>query len=232
MCSDKIILTNLSSDSLCSSSFPASFEALVRPMDESSDPRLATASQWTKVTGDKHFLALLLSAWHTWEYSYYHILDWNIFLEDMSKGRTDFCSELLVNALLATASVSDFIQVCVTGSVLTQHQFQSPLVKDRSIPFGDNIMTRFYKEAKELWKLSEGQETLPRLQAALCLFMWLGKHGRDKQGYNFLLEACRIARSMGLFRLQSASQKPPHISDAIWGKARAVSAWALFNFQL
>ena len=83
-------------------------EALLHPMDESSDSRLATASRWTRVTDDGHFLALLLSAWHTWEYSYYHILDWEIFLGDLSNSQTDFCSELLVNSLLATASVSGY----------------------------------------------------------------------------------------------------------------------------
>lgn len=94
-------------------------------------------------------------------------------------------------------------------------------------------MTRFYREARRLWELEEGQDTLPRLQAALCLFMVLGKHGRDKVGHTFLLEACRIARTLGLFRVShSASQKPSHVSEAKWETARAVSAWALFNFQL
>ncbi|KAF2685363.1 hypothetical protein K458DRAFT_23460 [Lentithecium fluviatile CBS 122367] len=183
-------------------------------MEEPSDCRLAAARSWTKVTDDSHFLAGLLSAWHTWEYIYYHFFDWDIFLDDLSNNRTDFCSELLVNALLATAS------------------FQSPLVKDRSKPFSENAMTRFYREARRLWELEEGQDSLPRLQAALCLFMVLGKHGRDKVGHTFLLEACRIARSLGLFRLApSASQKPPHVCREKWEKARAVSAWALFNFQ-
>ena len=47
-----------------------------------------------------------MTLWHKWEFSYYHYLDWDIFLDDLSSGRTDFCSELLVNAILASASVS------------------------------------------------------------------------------------------------------------------------------
>jgi hypothetical protein len=156
----------------------------------------------------------------------------------MSNSRTDFCSELLVNALLATASVSRSsvaicVQVWLDQSELIHIQFQSTLVEDRSIPFSDNAMTRFYREARRLWELGEGQDTLPRLQAALCLFMIEGKHGRDKVGHSFLLEACRIARSLGLFRLPSSpAQNPSHVSFDTWAKARAVSAWALFNFQL
>lgn len=55
---------------------------------------------------DTQFLTLLMTLWYKWEYTYYHYLDWDLFLDDLSTGRTDFCSELLVNALLATASVS------------------------------------------------------------------------------------------------------------------------------
>jgi len=99
-------LTNLSSDSQGTSSLSTPLETILRPLEESSDSRLATAVRWTQVTDDGQFLTLLLSAWHTWEYSYYHIFDWDIFLDDLSNGQTDFCSELLVNALLATASVS------------------------------------------------------------------------------------------------------------------------------
>jgi hypothetical protein len=106
-------------------------------------------------------------------------------------------------------------------------------VKDRSKPFTDNAATGFYKEARRLWELEEGQDTLARLQAAMCLFLVLGKHGRDKVGHTFLLEACRISRTLGLFRVShSALQKPSHVPEAKWEKARAVTAWAMFNFQL
>lgn len=48
----------------------------------------------------------LLSCWTKCEHNYYHYLDRDSFFDDMASGRTDFCSELLVNALLASACVS------------------------------------------------------------------------------------------------------------------------------
>lgn len=109
----------------------------------------------------------------------------------------------------------------------------TPLVKDRSIPFSDNLLTLFYKESRRLWEREEGQYSLTRLQAALCLYMVLGKHGRDKVGHAFLLEACEIARNLGLFRLSTnALPKPQHIPKEKWERVRAVTVWALFNFQL
>ncbi|KAF2871303.1 hypothetical protein BDV95DRAFT_668628 [Massariosphaeria phaeospora] len=182
----------------------------------SADPRLKAVGTWTSVTNDSGLLVLLLSVWHTWEYKYYHFLDWDIFLDDMASGQSEFCSSLLVNALLASAS------------------FQCGSIKDRSKPFSDNIMTGFYKEARRLWELEEGHDNLTRLQAALCIYMVLGKHGRDKVGHAFLVEACRIARDLGLFRLSptAALRKSHRVPEERWEKVRAVTAWALFNFQL
>lgn len=105
------------------------------------------------------------------------------------------------------------------------------MVKDRSKPFSDNIITQFYKEARRLWELEEGQHSLPRLQAALLLYLVLGKHGRDKVGHTFLVEACRIGRELGLFRL-TPMLKPQGAPNDKWDRVRAVTSWALFNFQL
>lgn len=68
----------------------------------------------------------------------------------------------------------------------------------------------------------------------MVLYLVLGKNGRDKVGHSFLVEACRIARDLGLFRLSSSShsQKPCGVSDERWERSRAVAAWSIFNFQL
>lgn len=62
----------------------------------------------------------------------------------------------------------------------------------------------------------------------------LGKHGQDKVGHTFLEEACRIGRALGFFSSEpaSTSQCPTHVSPAKWQTVRAVTAWALFNFQI
>ncbi|KAF2448778.1 hypothetical protein P171DRAFT_461488 [Karstenula rhodostoma CBS 690.94] len=210
--------TDVSARSDASYSMPpsTSIETLPHPEANSpSDPRLEQLPNWTPITKDTRFLCLLMNLWHKWEYSYYHYLDWDIFLDDLSSGRTDFCSELLVNAILASAS------------------FHSSLVKNRSKPFGDSLITRFYREARRLWEAGEGEDSLTRIQAALALFMVFGKHGRDRVGYMFLQEACRLTRTLGFFRLpSSATQRPQHITQEKWERARSVTAWALFNFQL
>ncbi|CAO2647272.1 Nn.00g081940.m01.CDS01 [Neocucurbitaria sp. VM-36] len=201
---------------------PTSLEAILHPSPAimthpTTEPQLASAKNWTTVTSDINILADLLSAWTVREYSYYHYLDREAFLDDMASGRTDYCSSLLVNALLASAC------------------FHSSAIKDRQKPFSETSMTTmFYKEARRLWDLEEGKDSLTKLQAGICLFMVLGKYGRDKVGYTFLLEACRIGRDLGLFQSQPVGASPQLSSEAQrkWGNVRAVTAWALFNFQL
>lgn len=114
------------------------------------------------------------------------------------------------------------------------------------------MTTVFYKEARRLWDLEEGKDTLTKLQAGICLcecfqtrlvcvhanirdpVLVLGKHGRDKDGLSFLLEACRISHNLGLFSVQlsQANHNATDASSKRCEKVRAVTAWALFNFQL
>ncbi|KAF2826881.1 hypothetical protein CC86DRAFT_406123 [Ophiobolus disseminans] len=210
------------SDSLSSRPRPASIEAILHSPSSShahciSDTRLASATDWTAVTSNTDLLVAILTSWTTHEYSYYHYLDREALLDDMASGRTDFCSELLLNALLATA--------CST----------CPEVHDRGTPFSEfSIMTAFFKEATRLWDLEPDDRSLTRIQAGICLYLFLGKHGRDKAGHVFLAEACRIGQDLGLFGSESphATQKHSSIPMNKWSHMRAVTAWTLFNFQL
>ena len=47
-------------------------------------------------------------------------------------------------------------------------QFHSSAVKDRNKPFSENsIQTAFYYEARRLWELEEGRDSLTKVQAGL-----------------------------------------------------------------
>lgn len=108
------VLTNPSSDSQGSLPPPTPFHALVhrhpvtRPFGIAVDERLGSVVNWTTVTDDVDLLVGLLSTWSEGEFRYLHFLDLNAFLEDMASGRNVFCSELLVNAMLACACVKSF----------------------------------------------------------------------------------------------------------------------------
>lgn len=66
-------------------------------------------SDWTAVTKDNALLRKLLDAYFLMEYQWLPVFHKDLFLEDMASGGTDFCSKMLVNALLARACVSAFL---------------------------------------------------------------------------------------------------------------------------
>ncbi|KAF3054193.1 hypothetical protein E8E11_012008 [Didymella keratinophila] len=210
-------------DSQSSLPRPTSIEAILHTPstaaadDLAADPRLRYVGDWTPVTDDTGFLAHLVTIWTEREYVYYHFLERDAFLADLSSNRHDFCSELLVNVLLASAC------------------FHSSAVKDRNKPFSENsIQTSFYYEARRLWDLEEGKDSLTKVQAGMIFYLVLAKYGRDRDGQRFLLEACISAQNLGLFDHESPQNKttPTHISVDRWRRARAVTAWAVYNFQL
>lgn len=218
-----VILTDPSTDSQSSLPKPTSIEAILHTPpnaavdDLAAEPRLGYVSNWTRVSGDQGFLAHLFTIWTEREYVYYHFLDREALLADMSCDRNDFCSELLINAVLASAC------------------FHSSAVKDRNKPLSEHsIQTSFYYEARRLWDLEDGKDHLTKVQAGMILYLVLAKYGRDREGQSFLTEACKSAQNLGLFDFESPHNKttPTHISVDRWNRARAVTAWAVHNFQL
>lgn len=82
----------------------------VKPLHaaEMIDPLLERAipSMWTTVSSDDVLLRNLLASFFVYEYPWMTAFHKDYFLEDMASGETNFCSPLLVNAVLAKACVS------------------------------------------------------------------------------------------------------------------------------
>lgn len=62
-------------------------------------------SRWTAVLADENFLRILLKLYFQYEHQFCGFFNKDLFLEDMLSGSTTFCSDLLVNAVLALACV-------------------------------------------------------------------------------------------------------------------------------
>lgn len=71
------------------------------------DPLLTNAkpSLWTAVCNDDVLMRDLLSVWFRCEHHFTSAFQKDYFLEDMAARRTDFCSPLLVNIVLAYSCV-------------------------------------------------------------------------------------------------------------------------------
>jgi hypothetical protein len=70
--------------------------------------RVTNIGRWTSVVTDE-VASHLFSIYFTWEV--WHLVEAKIFLRDLNAGQTEFCSPLLVNAVLCVACVCHALAV-------------------------------------------------------------------------------------------------------------------------
>ena len=184
---------------------------LVEP-DEDISLRAHTPSDaWTRVTRDAEFVGHLMALYFAWSHPFYTLFSKECFLHDMSKGRSKYCSPLLVNALLAVAcSFSDRPEArtdpadCKTA--------------------GD----AFYAEAKRL--LDEDDRTcLTTVQALGLLGIRQASCGRESSGFQYAGRCIRMALELGLHLCFSSGSNYALTPTEI--EVRKITLWSCFNLD-
>ncbi|KAK1907789.1 hypothetical protein P3342_006118 [Pyrenophora teres f. teres] len=84
---------------------------------------VARISHWTNVCSNDHLLRNLLYGYLIHQYPKHHFFHKGYFLEDMVSKSSEFCSPLLMNAILAKACVSQFPNICQPHQILGPGQF-------------------------------------------------------------------------------------------------------------
>jgi hypothetical protein len=74
--------------------------------DPRMSPDLLKPSKWTSKNDDDVFLTRLLEGYFLYEFPLWPCFHKDHFLDDMTAGRADYCSPLLVSAILTAACVS------------------------------------------------------------------------------------------------------------------------------
>ncbi|KAI0127424.1 hypothetical protein BJ170DRAFT_694222 [Xylariales sp. AK1849] len=173
--------------------------------------REVDASRWTKVTNQNVVVANLLSLYLSWDHATLRTLDEDYFLDQISTGGTDYCSPLLVNAMLAAASLN--------------YAAIDPQLSGELGP-------AFYDEAKRLWHAEEGQgHDLLRVPASIFLSMWCRSNSMNDLSSEYLKQGVRVALGLGLFDIETQNARILNASDQQQWRGRAVVAWGLFNWQ-
>lgn len=170
----------------------------------------ATISGWTAIISSDELLRQLLRSFFQYAYTEWFPFHKDLFLSDMVANRTDFCSPLLVNAVLANA--------CYSSSSLS----------DRSkywLP--DNLTYKFTAEAKRLWDLetASGRRRLTTVQAAQILSSIMDFDGINALGRIYTDQGLTMANDLGLFELSQEDT-----NDQI-RKARTWTAWSLYAWH-
>ncbi|KAJ5565590.1 hypothetical protein N7535_007228 [Penicillium sp. DV-2018c] len=144
-------------------------------------PFQVPAQPWTSITEDDAFVSHLISLYFTWQHPILNWIDRDLFLADMQSGRLEsrFCSPLLVNSMLAIAcTYSDYPEsFAVPGEPRSR---------------GDH----FFQEALALLEKEEGRLPLTTLQARGEIHIRTSVTGKDRQGWQYLVEISDCVRQV------------------------------------
>ncbi|KAL4794705.1 hypothetical protein BDV19DRAFT_389836 [Aspergillus venezuelensis] len=147
--------------------------------DFSNPPYRVPACPWTSVTTDSNYVSHLISLYFTWDFPTQRWIDRELFVRDMQNGSVDceFCSPLLVNALLAVA--------CCYSELAGQSSSIDPVLPGRS---------SFYHEAQRLLDLEQEPISLTGFQGRTWI---MGKHAL---AWQYLSEIATCTRDLTIRR--------------------------------
>jgi hypothetical protein len=146
---------------------------------EGADAQRVT--RWTTVTGDGDIIEHFCRLYFCWEHVSTPTVHKEYFLLDFHRGRTRYCSSLLVNALLAI------------GSRLSTRVAGHGTVPSREV--GE----QFFAEAKRLL-IAEQKASMTTIQALGLMSLFEARCDRTSEGWFYSRQAMLMALEMGLHR--------------------------------
>jgi hypothetical protein len=174
------------------------------------DPLLSDAkpSLWTAVCQDDLLMRELLAAWLQCEYFFTTPLQKDYFLQDMASHNHDFCSPLLVNAVLAYAC-SCFTRLPNRAEYWNPH----------------TLIYRLLAEVKRIWELEATEPRTTTIQAGVILNVFHSLAGLDQIGHAYRVQSIALAHQIGLFK------KPMQGSSERVRNGKVFTAWALYQWE-
>ena len=166
------------------------------------------SNAWTTVTRDTGFVGHLMELYFCWQHPFYVVLSKECFVHDMSKGRSKYCSPLLVNALLAIAC----------GFSDRPEARMNPL-KPKTV--GDH----FFAEARRLL-FEDEHSSLTTVQALALMGLREASCGRDSNGFQYAGRCIRMALELGLHLSFTAEDLTPTEIEV-----RKITFWGCFTLD-
>jgi hypothetical protein len=187
---------------------PSHSSSDVTTSDSSNATPVETSAVWFKAPQDAEFVEHLLNLYFCWIHPYYQFFSHDHFIHDMSRGRTEFCSAMLINVLL---------------SIACQYSDRPTARMDGNTP--STAGNQFFAEAKRLLDETE-IPSLTTVQALGIMSVREASQGRDSNGYQYAGRCVRMALEMGLHLSVTGNGMRP--SEA---EVRRVTFWGVFNLE-
>lgn len=178
--------------------------------DGEHSPKHVQTSAWTEVTEDLAFVQHLLELYFCWAHPFYSLFSKDDFLTDMTNGRSQYCSPLLLNAVLSFGcAYSD------RPEARMNHHDPSTA--------GDH----FFAEAKRL--LAENDtSSLTTIQALAIMGLREASCARDSSGFQLAGRSMRMLIELGL-HLSSGSSDDSLDPNEV--EARKTTFWGCFIYD-
>lgn len=167
---------------------------------------------WTTVTGNREVVEHLLALYFCWEYPIFASMSKQHFLEDFRQGIPRYCSQLLVNALLALAC-------------RWSNRPSTRADPEDSATTGDH----FFSEALKLLKAENDHRVLTTIQALGIMSIREASCGRVSQSIFFSGQSIRLAIEMGLHLdvKDGDDSEAANADDAV----RGATFWGAFSLD-
>ncbi|POR36619.1 N-terminal fungal transcription regulatory domain-containing protein [Tolypocladium paradoxum] len=175
------------------------------------DSRLSLLNirHWTTVDISDDVAARCISLYLETDHPLLGHFDPELFVLHLTTQRHEYCSSLLVNALLCWA--------CQMYSAID--------------PQTDALTAPFCAEAERLWEMERGTNSTVNIAAAQFLSLGYLGQGRDHAVLKYLREACNMGIEMGLFGIEDGAAVASIAK--LTGEAKRAhmyAAWGVFNW--
>ena len=182
------------------------------PYDDGIPIRLNVSSEsWTRVTRDAEFVGHLMGLYFCWQHPFYVLFSKECFLYDMARGRSKYCSPLLVNALLASACTF------------------SDRPEARTNPNDPHTAgDHFFAEARRLLFQNE-HSTLTTVQALAIMGVREANCGRDSSGFQYAGRCIRMGLELGLHLCFKTAGN--HALTPTEVEVRKITFWGCFTLE-
>ncbi|KAL6805193.1 N-terminal fungal transcription regulatory domain-containing protein [Trichoderma sp. SZMC 28012] len=201
---------------------PSAASASPQPLFRETDPTASPTSlcdsrlfqlnisHWTNVPISNEVAARAISLYLETDHPLLGFFDPNLFVSDLVNLKHDYCSPMLVNALLYWA--------CQMYSAAD--------------PDIDVHAAAFCTEAESIWKTESEHDALPNLAAALFLSLGYLGQGRDHAVLSYISQATKMAVRLGLFGVEDNGKAKVKVDKMTAEAASAYlhAAWGSFNW--
>ncbi|CEN61698.1 hypothetical protein ASPCAL08348 [Aspergillus calidoustus] len=152
--------------------------------------QVTSIEHWTSLVDDD-VASHLLSLYFTWENPIWQLVDQNQFVHDLERGRTRFCSSLLVHILLFYGCVSTSHTWINSANSPQSFSYNLTRITDRSEEkvLGDKL----YAAIQRLWQQDKDRVDLPTVQSSILIGLLCCTFGLDKIGTQYITRGAEIS---------------------------------------